>query len=71
MNFDLTLLCIVLVTALGIFTPRAAKGDHLDDVVTAEMGQRHIPGLALVVIANGEVVREQGYGYCDANSAGR
>lgn len=41
------------------------RGDHVDDVISAQMEQRRIPGLALAVIQDSKIVREQGYGYSD------
>ena len=41
------------------------KGDDVDAAVDAQMQQRHIPGLALAVIAGGKIIREQGYGFRD------
>ncbi len=43
------------------------RADHVDDVVAAQMKQRHIPGLALAIIDGGAVAREQGYGYADTS----
>jgi CubicO group peptidase (beta-lactamase class C family) len=41
------------------------NADHVDDVITAQMKERQIPGLALAVIDGGKIVREQGYGFRD------
>jgi CubicO group peptidase (beta-lactamase class C family) len=40
----------------------AAQTDAVDTYVHAEMTKQHIPGLALLVSRDGEVVRAQGYG---------
>ncbi len=40
----------------------AARADRLDDAISAEMKRRHIPGLAVLVIKDGKIVREKGYG---------
>jgi CubicO group peptidase (beta-lactamase class C family) len=37
--------------------------DHIDDVIGAQMEKRGIPGMALAIIENSSIVREQGYGY--------
>ena len=37
----------------------------VDRYVQAEMQKRHIPGLALLVIRDGETIREQGYGFAN------
>jgi D-alanyl-D-alanine carboxypeptidase len=44
----------------------AAHADPVDDYVNAEMARRHVPGLALAVVRNGEVVKLAGYGQADA-----
>lgn len=40
----------------------AAPTDDVDEYVLAEMDKRHIPGLALGVVKNGELVKAIGYG---------
>lgn len=54
-----------IVLAIGIAGVGKVKGDDVDVAVTAQMQQRHIPGLALAVIQEGRIIREQGYGYRD------
>ena len=39
-----------------------ARADRLDDAIRAEMERRHIPGVGILVIKNGKIVREKGYG---------
>lgn len=46
-------------------TAPAALADAVDDFVKAEMARRHIPGLGLAVVRNGEVVKLAGYGQAD------
>jgi len=41
------------------------NADHVDDVITTQMRERQIPGVALAVIEGGKIVREQGYGFRD------
>jgi CubicO group peptidase (beta-lactamase class C family) len=41
------------------------NADHVDDVITNQMRERQIPGVALAVIEGGKIVREQGYGFRD------
>ena len=50
---------------LGVSSSGLLKGDSVDVAVEAQMRQHHIPGLALAVIQDGKIVREQGYGYRD------
>jgi len=40
----------------------AAGQDAVSDYVKAEMQREHIPGLSLLVIKNGKIVRSEGYG---------
>lgn len=41
------------------------RADHVDDVIAAQMKERGIPGVALAVIENSTIVREQAYGWSD------
>ena len=45
---------------------RIVVADHVDDVVTDEMKKRGIPGMGIAIVEDKAIVREQGYGYCDA-----
>jgi D-alanyl-D-alanine carboxypeptidase len=42
-----------------------AQSDLVDEYIQAEMKKRHIPGLALVVIRDGKVVKMKGYGFAN------
>lgn len=48
-----------LMACLATTTVRA---DALDDAIQREMQRRQVPGLAVVVVKDGKIVREQGYG---------
>ncbi|MFC0251644.1 serine hydrolase domain-containing protein [Massilia consociata] len=39
-----------------------AQADSLDDALLKEMQRRHVPGLSVLVIKDGKVVKEKGYG---------
>jgi CubicO group peptidase (beta-lactamase class C family) len=54
-----------LVIALS--TPALAQTAHdpIDHYIHSEMARRHIPGLALLVIRDGKIVRAQGYGFAN------
>ncbi len=54
-----------VVLAMVIAGADHVKADDVDVAVAAQMQQHHIPGLALAVIQNGKIIREQGYGYRD------
>ena len=43
----------------------SAHADPVDDYVNAEIARRHIPGLALAVVRDGEVVKLAAYGQAD------
>jgi CubicO group peptidase (beta-lactamase class C family) len=43
-------------------SPASAQADRVDEYVEAQMQQRHIPGLSLAVVRDGEVVLAKGYG---------
>jgi D-alanyl-D-alanine carboxypeptidase len=54
-----------LVLALVIAAPTIAGADPTDDFIRAQMKRQNIPGLSLVVVKNGEVVKAEGYGFAD------
>jgi CubicO group peptidase (beta-lactamase class C family) len=43
-------------------SPALAQGDGVDQIVRAEMGQRHIPGVSLAVVRDGAIVKSAAYG---------
>ncbi len=43
-------------------SPGLAQGDGVDQIVRAEMGQRHIPGVSLAVVRDGAIVKSAAYG---------
>jgi CubicO group peptidase (beta-lactamase class C family) len=55
---SLTLLALLIVASLA----SAQSPDPVDAYVQAEMQKRHIPGLALLVIRDGQAIKQQGYG---------
>lgn len=59
-RFCLQFLSIVL--QLLLITPAFAQTDEVDDYVHAEMQKRNIPGLALAVVKDGEIIKTKGYG---------
>jgi N-acyl-D-aspartate/D-glutamate deacylase/CubicO group peptidase (beta-lactamase class C family) len=44
------------------YVPPSAQDDDVDRIVRAEMLAHHIPGMAVAVIRNADVVKAQGYG---------
>ncbi|MCH8151907.1 MAG: beta-lactamase family protein [Planctomycetes bacterium] len=52
----------IAVVAAMMLASAAAQADKVDDYITSEMKNRHIPGLALAVVKNGEVIKAKGYG---------
>jgi len=48
--------------AAPAFAPAARPAGSVDDYIRAEMTKRRIPGLALVVVNDGQVVKMEGYG---------
>jgi CubicO group peptidase (beta-lactamase class C family) len=53
---------VAALTGLSLFVACSASADKVDDYVKAEMERRHIPGLSVAVVRNGEIVKVQGYG---------
>lgn len=54
----LPLVAVILMTIAG----SAVRAQSIDDFVNQQMAQRHIPGLAVAVIRNGQVVVAKGFG---------
>jgi D-alanyl-D-alanine carboxypeptidase len=48
--------------ALALALATSAKADAVDDYLKRRMAREHIPGLSLVVIRNGKIVKAKGYG---------
>lgn len=57
-------LALLLLAALAPTRVRA-QADAVDEYVRAEMRKRQVPGLALAVIRDGEVVKLKGYGFAN------
>ena len=47
---------------LALCAAAPASADSLDDALRAEMKRSHIPGVAIAVVKDGKIIREQGYG---------
>ena len=52
----------ILVCALCVFASFSVHADSVDDFVTSQLVERHVPGVAAAVIQNGRVVKIKGYG---------
>lgn len=48
-----------------ILTIMTARADHLDDSILQMMQERHIPGISLAVIKDGQILVSKGYGVAD------
>ena len=54
---------IMMVALLAtIANAQSAKPDSVEEYVNAEMQRQHIPGLALLVVRDGNIIRAQGFG---------
>src|SRR3954447_17299518 len=52
-------LCLLILIATGM------AQDSVDRYIQREMAKRQIPGLVLLVVRDGKVVKQQGYGFAD------
>jgi CubicO group peptidase (beta-lactamase class C family) len=52
--------CLALLSTLVLAGP--VRADSLDDAVLKEMKLRHVPGLSVLVLKDGKVIKEKGYG---------
>ena len=56
---------VLLLLAFLLYAPLSAspaRADRVDDYVREQMCLRHVPGLALAVVRDGRVIKENGYG---------
>ena len=53
---------LIVAILLLLFPSVPAQADKVDDYIASEMKNRRIPGLALAVVKNGEVIKVKGYG---------
>lgn len=64
--FAASLLLAGCATTTATHAPANAPAEQaIDDIITAEMAGRHIPGLALAVVADGRILYTKGYGIAD------
>lgn len=59
-KFSFSRIALFLLLVLCSFVP--AYADKVDDYVRAQLQERHIPGAAVAVIKNGQIVKAAGYG---------
>ena len=57
-----SLLCVLLMAGKLLGQNADSQSDEVARYVNAEMARQHIPGVALLVARNGEIVRAQGFG---------
>lgn len=50
---------------LSVLSRVSAQTDQIDDYIQIEMKKRQIPGLALVVIRSGELIKMKSYGFAN------
>ena len=55
----------LVLCVLFFITPKPALADAIDIYLTLAMRQRRIPGVALIVLKNGVIVKKQGYGFAN------
>ena len=56
---------IPIVVVLLLAASAAAQGDKTDDFIKAQMKRQNIPGLSLVVVKDGQIIKSAGYGVAD------
>lgn len=59
------LVLVLLATALAGASWMPARADAVDDLVTAEMQKSHLPGLAVAVLRDGQIVKTAAHGLAD------
>jgi D-alanyl-D-alanine carboxypeptidase len=56
---------VVAALLIGFGPPIFAEADKIDDYVSAQMRQLHIPGLSLAIVREGRIAKAQGYGFAN------
>ena len=56
---------IPIVVVLLLAASAAAQGDKTDDFIKTQMKRQNIPGLSLVVVKDGQIIKSAGYGVAD------
>src|SRR5215470_17350228 len=56
---------VVVALLIGSGAPISAKSDKINDYVSAQMRQLHIPGLSLAIVRDGRIIKAQGYGFAN------
>jgi CubicO group peptidase (beta-lactamase class C family) len=56
---------IVTVVALWSVAAGSARADPIDDFVTDQMNRFRLPGISLVVLKDGKIIKAAGYGFAD------
>ncbi len=54
-----------IAAVLTLLNAQATHADAIDDLVNAELASSKVPGIAVLVMRDGKVVKEQGYGYAN------
>ena len=56
---------VVVGLLIGSTALISVKADQIDDYVSAQMRQLHIPGLSLAIVRDGLISKAQGYGFAN------
>ena len=56
---------VAAIAAAVLSASVTAQSDRTDDFIRGQMKQQRIPGLSLLVVKNGAIVKQAGYGYGD------
>src|SRR5215470_20019737 len=56
---------VVVALLIGSGAPISAKSDKINDYVSAQMRQLHIPGLSLAIVRDGRITKAHRYGFAN------
>jgi CubicO group peptidase (beta-lactamase class C family) len=56
---------VVFALLIGLCARTSTKADNIDDYISAQMRQLHIPGLSLAIVRDGRITKAQGYGFAN------
>ena len=65
MTFRVRQLYCTSIAFLLLLSSQGLRADAVDDLVKAELKANNVPGMAVLVMRDGKVVKEQGYGYAN------
>ncbi len=58
-------LAAILLTLFAALDPATVRADEVDQIIRSWMAEKQIPGVALIVLKNGKILKSTNFGYAD------